>query len=95
MAESEVPHRGAPPPNDALSAARVAFPQTPEDFDSDPRVSFSKLDSKWILEDDDGSEWEWNDVAKRWMPSVRFLHHHYSFVTKGGNSHLGALLPLY
>jgi len=68
--ESDIPHRGSPPPSDALSAARVAFPQTPEDFERDPRISFSKLENKWILEDDDGSEWEYNEGLKRWMPSV-------------------------
>jgi len=72
MAESLGPYRGIPPPNDGLSAARVVFPSAIEDFDRDPRVSFSKLDSKWILEDDDGSEWEYDESLKRWIPSVRY-----------------------
>lgn len=71
MAESLVPHRGTPPPNDALSAARVAFPQQLEDFERDARVSFSKLEGKWLLEDDDGSEWEYDEARARWIPSVR------------------------
>lgn len=46
------------------------FPQDPSDFDSDPRVSFSKLDNKFILETDDGNEFEYNTVLKRWIPTV-------------------------
>ena len=71
MAQSDSPRRGFAPSDDALAAARPAFPQTPEDFEQDARVSFSKLENKWILEDDDGSEWEFNEALKRWMPSVR------------------------
>lgn len=70
--QSEVPHRGTAPPNEGMSAARVVFPREPDDFENDPRVSYSKLDKKYILEDDDGTEWEFDDVAKRWIPSVRF-----------------------
>jgi hypothetical protein len=52
---------------------RDPFPHTPDAFDSDPRVSYSKLDGKWILEDDvDGSEWEWAETYGKWVPSVRF-----------------------
>lgn len=46
------------------------FPQTPEQFDDDPRVSFSKLDQKWILETEDGAEYEYDAALKRWIPSV-------------------------
>lgn len=62
--------QGSPPPNDSAFATRVAFPHTPDDFEQDPRVSFSKLENKYILENDDGSEWEWNDAAQRWIPLV-------------------------
>ena len=51
--------------------ARVAFPNAPEDFEKDDRVSFSKLDNKWILEDHDGSEWEYLEQLNKWVPSVR------------------------
>lgn len=70
MAESIAPHRGSPPPADGMAAVRIAFPQTPEDFENDPRVSFSRLDDKWILEEDDGSEWEWSDRSAKWLPAV-------------------------
>lgn len=49
----------------------VAFPQSVEDFEHDERVSFSRADNKWTLENDDGSEWEWDEIANRWMPTVR------------------------
>ncbi|KAM5458162.1 hypothetical protein MaudCBS49596_000074 [Microsporum audouinii] len=45
------------------------FPK-PEDFDSDPRVSFSKLDNKYILETDNGEEFMYDDALKRWIPSL-------------------------
>ncbi|KAI9716421.1 MAG: hypothetical protein M1812_005316 [Candelaria pacifica] len=50
------------------SAARTAFPQTPEEFDADPRISFSKISNKFVLEADDGSEYEYDDALKRWIP---------------------------
>ncbi|KAJ9647719.1 hypothetical protein H2199_001493 [Coniosporium tulheliwenetii] len=56
--------------DDALSAARTAFPQTPEDFESDSRVSYSKLEQKWLLEDDNGSEWEFNEALAKWVPAT-------------------------
>ncbi|MCJ1335993.1 hypothetical protein MMC09_001268 [Bachmanniomyces sp. S44760] len=47
---------------------RSSFPQNPEEFDADARISFSKLDQKFILESDDGQEFEYDDVLKRWIP---------------------------
>ena len=47
------------------------FPTNPEDFDADDRISFSKLDNKFILESDDGQEFEFDDALKRWVPAVR------------------------
>ena len=52
-------------------APHSTFPKNPEEFDADPRVSFSKLDSKFILEADDGQEFEYDDALKRWVPVVR------------------------
>ncbi|OAL67144.1 nuclear mRNA splicing factor-associated protein [Trichophyton rubrum] len=46
------------------------FPQ-PDEFDSDPRVSFSKLDNKYILETDNGEEYTYDDALKRWIPSIQ------------------------
>ena len=72
MAQSIASEQGSPPPNDQMSAVKVAFPQTTEQFETDPRVSFSQLSETWILEDDDGQEWEWNDTFKKWGVSVCF-----------------------
>ena len=47
------------------------FPQNPEEFDADSRVSFSKLANKFILEADNGEEFEFDDTLKRWVPVVR------------------------
>ncbi|KAL4775004.1 hypothetical protein BDW60DRAFT_180963 [Aspergillus nidulans var. acristatus] len=46
------------------------FPQDPSDFDSDPRISFSKLDNKFILETDDGQEYSYDTILKRWIPTI-------------------------
>ena len=48
-----------------------SFPKEVGEFDADPRVSFSKLDSKYILETDDGQEYEFDEKLKRWVPVVR------------------------
>ena len=47
------------------------FPKNVEDFDADTRVSFSKLDNKFILETDAGQEYEFDEKLKRWVPVVR------------------------
>ena len=46
------------------------FPTDPADFDSDPRISFSKLDNKFILETEDGQEYEYDSALKRWVQTV-------------------------
>lgn len=52
-----------PPPS-------APFPTDPADFDSDTRISFSKLDSKFLLVQDDGTEYEFDEAIKRWIPVV-------------------------
>lgn len=47
---------------------RESFPTEPLDFDSDPRISFSKLENKWILETEEGAEYEYIQGLKRWVP---------------------------
>lgn len=49
----------------------TVFPKTLDQFQTDPRVSWSKLDNKWVLEDDKGDEWEFDETHERWIPSVR------------------------
>ncbi|KAI0450883.1 hypothetical protein F5B21DRAFT_409629 [Xylaria acuta] len=57
MADSE------PPPG-------LPFPTDPQEFDSDERISFSRLDNKFIGVLDDGSEFEWDGQLKRWIPGI-------------------------
>jgi HIV Tat-specific factor 1 len=54
----------------AEEGAYTGFPQSPSSFDADPRVSFSKLDDKFILETEEGNEFEWDTALKRWIPVV-------------------------
>ena len=67
--ESELPHRGSPPLNDGMSAARVVFPQREEDFADDVRVSLDAVNNKYVLEDD-GKEYEWEPRAQKWIHLV-------------------------
>lgn len=46
------------------------FPTDPEEFDSDDRISFSKLDNKFVLVQPDGTEFEFDNAIKRWIPVV-------------------------
>ncbi|KAH8652756.1 hypothetical protein BGZ60DRAFT_387707 [Tricladium varicosporioides] len=46
------------------------FPTDPSEFDSDDRISFSKLDQKFLLVQSDGTEFEFDDAIKRWIPVV-------------------------
>lgn len=46
------------------------FPLDPSEFDSDPRISFSKLDDKFILETEDGQEFVYDAAIKRWVQTV-------------------------
>ena len=51
---------------------QTGFPQSPSAFDGDERVSFSRLENKFILETDEGNEYEWDGDLKRWVPVVGF-----------------------
>lgn len=64
MSTMEDPN-GSPP-----ATGPSSFPMTREEFDSDPRVSWSRLSGKWTLEADDGSEFEYDEGLKRWVPVV-------------------------
>lgn len=46
-----------------------SFPTDVQAFDADDRISFSKLDNKFIAVHDDGSEFEFNPESKRWVPA--------------------------
>lgn len=58
-------------PNEGPPGSFASFPKDPAEFDSDPRISFSKLDDKFILEAEDGQEYEYDTALKRWILTVR------------------------
>ncbi|KJZ73548.1 hypothetical protein HIM_07104 [Hirsutella minnesotensis 3608] len=45
------------------------FPTDPAEFEVDERISFSKLDSKFIAVHDDGTEFEYDADLKQWIPT--------------------------
>ncbi|KAI0176253.1 hypothetical protein GGR52DRAFT_353023 [Hypoxylon sp. FL1284] len=55
---------------DPQSAPGLSFPTDPAAFEEDDRISFSKLDNKYIAVQDDGSEFEWDAQLRRWIPVV-------------------------
>ena len=57
--------------SDSPEPRASSFPKEVEEFDADPRISFSKLDNKYLLENDDGQEYEFDEKLKRWVPVVR------------------------
>lgn len=48
--------------------ASAPFPTNIQEFDADDRISFSKLDSKFIAVHDDGTEYEFDADLKKWQP---------------------------
>lgn len=44
------------------------FPTDVQEFDGDDRISFSRLDSKFIAVRDDGSEFEFDADNRVWKP---------------------------
>ncbi|KAJ5166836.1 nuclear mRNA splicing factor-associated protein [Penicillium canariense] len=56
--------------SDRGDAPARKFPLDPSEFDSDPRISFSKLDDKFILETEDGQEFEYDMGIKRWVQTI-------------------------
>lgn len=48
--------------------AERSFPTEIPEFDADDRISFSKLDQKFIAVHDDGSEYEFDADETRWVP---------------------------
>lgn len=44
------------------------FPTDISQFDDDERISYSRLDRKYIAVQDDGTEFEFDQSLKRWIP---------------------------
>ncbi|KAG0135358.1 hypothetical protein HOY82DRAFT_589829 [Tuber indicum] len=57
-----------PLPMEVGGGGGSSFPTTREEFEADPRVSWSRLTGKWSLEADDGTEFEYDEGIKRWVP---------------------------
>lgn len=55
-------------PADHVPSEGPSFPMTREEFEADPRVAWSRISGKWSLEADDGSEYEFDEALKRWIP---------------------------
>ena len=53
-----------------MAGRRAPFPNNSEDFASDTRISFSKAADNYILEDENGEEWEWHSRTSKWVPMV-------------------------
>ncbi|KAK4508319.1 hypothetical protein PRZ48_002057 [Zasmidium cellare] len=49
---------------------RKPFPYDQESFGDDERISFSKVANKFILEDENGIEWEWHPTVERWTQTI-------------------------
>jgi HIV Tat-specific factor 1 len=56
--------------NGVEAAPSLSFPTNPDLFDQDDRISFSKLDGKYIAVQDDGTELEFDAQLRRWIPTV-------------------------
>jgi hypothetical protein len=53
------------------NAGLEPFPTNPELFDLDERVSYDKVNASYVLEAENGTEWEWLAGADKWVPVVR------------------------
>jgi len=53
------------------STTREPFPTEADTFDNDHRISFSKTSDTYLLEAEDGTEWEWLARAGKWISVVR------------------------
>lgn len=47
-----------------------SFPTDPNEFGEDERISWSKLDDKWLLETEQGTEYAWDTALRRWVQAV-------------------------
>jgi len=54
-----------------MATGRAPFPNDPDEFGADTRISFSKEVDNFILEDELGEEWEWHSRTSKWVPTVR------------------------
>ncbi|KAL2885311.1 Splicing factor U2AF-associated protein 2 [Ceratocystis lukuohia] len=68
MRGSAMPLGNATPSYVKMAAhVELNFPTDKSQFDSDDRISFSKLDQKYIAVHDDGDEYEFDEAAQHWV----------------------------
>lgn len=73
---------------EAQQAEYWTFPTDPEEFDKDERISFSRLDNKYIAVQDDGTEYEFDEGLKRWLPIIDealIEEHQRAYITSLGD----------
>ena len=46
-----------------------SFPRNPDEFDDDERISFSRLEQKFIAVHEDGTEFEFDAELREWIPT--------------------------
>lgn len=49
------------------------FPKGEEDFKNDDRICFDTADNLYVLEDEDGKQYEWLSAHSAWVEKVRFI----------------------
>lgn len=73
MAEGGIPHRGPPSLEGGVAAEQAVFPRREEEITADERVIFDALNEKYVLQEKDGKEWEWNPSSNKWIELVCIL----------------------
>jgi HIV Tat-specific factor 1 len=54
----------------------LTFPTDIQEFDGDDRISFSRLDNKFIAVHDDGTEFEFDTDLRKWVPAEEEFPQH-------------------
>lgn len=70
----------------------LPFPTDVQEFEGDDRISFSKLDKKFIAVHDDGTEFEFDANSKRWVPADEESLEEETFESGGPSSGQQGLL---
>lgn len=71
------------------------LPTSIEDFDQDDRISFSRLDNKYLAVHDDGSEFEFDPETRTWTAAADVDHEAEDDITAeaGGGAATGSTTP--
>lgn len=58
-----------------MEAQRAPFPSEVDEFAADDRISYSKQLKTYVLEDEQGQEWEWLAAHSKWTQTVCSSRH--------------------